>query len=54
MEQKIDKYGNLTISLFDILDQQDDAKFIYFYLGLDRRVKKLLKMLFTQLTPKNY
>ena len=43
MEQKMDKYGNLTISLFDILDQQDDAKFIYFYLALDRHIKKIIE-----------
>ena len=46
MEQKIDKYGNLTISLFDILDQQDDARFIYFYLGLDRHIKKIIENAF--------
>ena len=39
----MDKYGNLTISLFDILDQQDDAKFIYFYLALDRPIKKIIE-----------
>ena len=39
----MDKYGNLTISLFDILDQQDDAKFIYFYLALDRHIKKIIE-----------
>ena len=39
----MDKYGNLTISLFDILDQQDDAKFIYFYLALDRPIKKIIR-----------
>lgn len=43
MNQKIDKYGNLTISLFDICDQQDDAKFIYFYLGLDKSIKKVIE-----------
>ena len=42
----MDKYGNLTISLFDILDQQDDAKFIYFYLALDRPIKKIIENAF--------
>jgi len=46
MKQKMDKYGNLTISLFDILDQQDDAKFIYFYLALDRPIKKIIENAF--------
>lgn len=46
MDQKIDKYGNLTISLFDICDQQDDAKFIYFYLGLDKSIKKVIENAF--------
>ena len=39
----MDKYGNLTISLFDIFDQQDDDKFIYFYLALDRPIKKIIE-----------
>ncbi len=40
MEQKIDKFGNLTIPLFDIIDQKDADKFYYFYMGLDRSIKK--------------
>ena len=46
MKQTIDKDGNLTVSLFDISDQQDDAKFIYFYLGLDRSIKKIIENAF--------
>lgn len=46
MKQKIDKYGNLTISLFDIVDKQCDDKFVYFYLGLDRDVKKIIENAF--------
>ena len=43
MEQKMDKYGNLTISLFDINTQQDSDKFIYYYLSLDKAIKKRIE-----------
>jgi hypothetical protein len=43
MEQKMDKYGNLTISLFDINTQQDSDKFIYYYLSLDKDIKKRIE-----------
>ena len=43
MEQKIDKFGNLTIPLFDIIDQKDADKFYYFYMGLDRSIKKVIE-----------
>jgi|TARA_B100001093_G_C26812411_1_gene1008143 hypothetical protein len=46
MKQTIDKHGNLTINLFEICDQQDDAKFIYFYLGLDKSIKKIIENAF--------
>ena len=46
MDQRLDKYGNLIISFFDIADQQDDAKFIYFYLGLNRSIKKTIENAF--------
>ena len=36
MKQKIDKFGNLTIPLFEIDDKECEDKFIYFYLGLDK------------------
>ena len=31
MQQKIDKFGNFTVSLFDIDNQQDSDRFIYYY-----------------------
>ena len=46
MKQTIDKHGNLIINLFEICDQQDDAKFIYFYLGLDKSIKKIIENAF--------
>ena len=46
MKQKIDKNGNLTISLFDVTDKTCEDKFIYFYLGLDRDVKKIIENAF--------
>jgi len=46
MKQTIDKHGNLTVTLFDICDQQDDAKFMYFYLGLDKNIKKIIENAF--------
>lgn len=48
MNQKIDKYGNLTISLFDINDKSDEDKFFYFYMGLDRVNKKIIENAFYQ------
>ena len=48
MDQKMDKYGNLTISLFDINDKSDEDKFFYFYMGLDRPNKKLIENAFYQ------
>ena len=42
----MDKYGNLTISLFDINDKSDEDKFFYFYMGLDRPNKKLIENAF--------
>jgi len=46
MKQKIDKHGNLTIPLFDIVDKQCDDKFVYFYLGLDKDIKKIIENAF--------
>tara|TARA_R110000744_G_scaffold43055_5_gene96796 strand:+ start:154 stop:462 length:309 start_codon:yes stop_codon:yes gene_type:complete len=46
MKQRIDKFGNLTIPLFDIYDKQCEDKFIYFYLGLDREIKKIIENAF--------
>ena len=53
MEQKIDKFGNLTIPLFDIIDQKDADKFYYFYMGLDRSIKKVIENAFYQAYTKN-
>lgn len=39
----MDKYGNLTISLFDISTQQDSDKFIYYYLSLNKAIKKKIE-----------
>ena len=38
MQQKIDKFGNFTVSLFDIDNQQDSDRFIYYYLSLDKPI----------------
>ena len=46
MRQTIDRNGNLTIALFDIVDKKCEDKFIYFYLGLDRDVKKIIENAF--------
>tara|TARA_R110000787_G_scaffold1202_3_gene4302 strand:- start:337 stop:639 length:303 start_codon:yes stop_codon:yes gene_type:complete len=46
MKQKIDKFGNLTIPLFEIDDKECEDKFIYFYLGLDKEVKKVIENAF--------
>ena len=46
MKQQIDKSGNFSVSLFYITDQRDEDKFIYFYLALDRPVKKIIENAF--------
>ena len=46
MKQSLDKKGNLTISLFDIQNKESEDKFIYFYLGLNRDVKKIIENAF--------
>ena len=46
MQQKIDKFGNFTVSLFDIDNQQDSDRFIYYYLSLDKEVKKIIENAF--------
>jgi hypothetical protein len=46
MEQKINKDGKLEISIFDITDKSCEDKFLYFYLALDRNVKKMIENAF--------
>tara|TARA_R110000782_G_scaffold151996_1_gene244661 strand:+ start:324 stop:629 length:306 start_codon:yes stop_codon:yes gene_type:complete len=48
MQQKIDKFGNFTVSLFDIDNQQDSDRFIYYYLSLDKPIKKKIENAFYQ------
>mgnify|MGYP003115920180 len=44
----MDNHGNFTVSLFDIFDQQDADQFFYFYLALDRPIKKIFENAFYQ------
>ena len=46
MKQEIDKFGNLKIPLFDIQNKECEDKFVYFYLGLDRNIKKIIENAF--------
>ena len=46
MKQKLDRLGQLTIPLFEIEDKTCEDKFIYFYLGLDKEIKKIIENAF--------
>ena len=43
VKQKMDKFGNFTVSLLDINTQQDSDRFIYYYLSLDKAIKKKIE-----------